>query len=100
MIKIVEKIKLTFEGSDKLFKRLLLMSLLSVLANGLGCLMGYAIAHKLVFRLGLIGFILPVVNFSISVLFLESKTLQERLYIVIINSIALSVSAMFVALYF
>jgi len=41
-----------------------------------------------------------MVNFSISLLFLEAKSLREKIYIMLANSVALSISGVFISLFF
>lgn len=76
------------------------MFFLALLTNVLGCSFAYATAHQMTAFVGVLGFFLPIINFTISLLFLEAKTLRERLYIMLINSVALSIGGVTVSLYF
>ena len=100
MLKFLENLKSKIEGEDKIFLRLLVILVFSFLTNLFGCAFGYATAHRMLPWIATIGFILPVINFTISLLFLEAKTLQERLYIMLINSFALSVGGSLISVYF
>lgn len=80
--------------------RMVLISFLSLLTNLFGCAFAYATAHKMLPWIIGLGFLLPIINFSISLLFLEAKTLREKLYIMLISSVALSVGGATVSLYF
>lgn len=72
---------------------------LAVASSILGCKFGYANAHKDVETLLAVGFLLPMVNFVISHFFINSPTLKEKILMVLANSFALSISAVFVCLY-
>ena len=100
MIKAIEKIKSSIEGDDKILPRMLIIFFLSLLTNFFGCAFAYATAHKMLYWIIGLGFILPIINFTISLLFLEAKTLSEKLYIMLINSVALSIGGATVSLYF
>ena len=100
MIDRLEKMKVRLTGDKMLSARLTLIFALATLANILGCAFAYATAHKMFAWVVCLGFFLPVINFTISLLFLEAKTLRERLYIMLVNSVALSIGGGLVTLYF
>ena len=80
--------------------RLTIIFVLALLTNILGCAFAYATAHSMFWWVVGLGFVLPIINFTISLLFLEAKTLRERLYIMLINSVALAVGGGMVSVYF
>jgi len=100
MIKMIEKLKSRIEGDDRIVIRMLIIFLLSLFTNFFGCAFAYATAHKMLYWVVGLGFVLPIINFTISLLFLEAKTLSEKLYIMLINSVALSIGGATVSLYF
>lgn len=100
MIPLIEKLKKRLEGEDKIVHRLVIIFLLAMLTNILGCSFAYATAHKMLPWVVGLGFFLPIINFTISLLFLEARTLREKLYIMLINSVALSIGGGIVSLYF
>lgn len=100
MIEKLEKLKLEIEGEEKTTLRLVIIFLLALLMNVVGCAFGYATAHKMVEWVVSLGFVLPIINFTISLLFLEAKTFREKLYIMVINSAALALGGGIVTLYF
>lgn len=100
MIEFIERLKARIEGDEKMAVRLLIIFVLAVLTNIFGCAFAYATAHSMVAWVIGLGFLLPIVNFTISLLFLEAKTLRERLYIMLINSFALAIGGGIVSLYF
>lgn len=100
MIEKLERLKDRLLGDNMLSIRLLVIFVLATLANILGCAFAYATAHKMLTWVVCLGFFLPVINFTISLLFLEAKTLRERLYIMLVNSVALSIGGGLVSLYF
>jgi hypothetical protein len=100
MLALIERLKSKIEGEDKIHLRLFVILIFSLLTNILGCAFGYSTAHRMLPWIATIGFVLPVINFTISLLFLEAKTLKERLYIMLINSFALSVGGSLISVYF
>lgn len=100
MTKLVMRAISWISHEERLPIRLVTMFFLALLTNVLGCTFAYATAHKMTVAVGFLGFFLPMINFSISLLFLEAKTMRERLYIMFINSIALSIAGVMVSLYF
>lgn len=100
MIALIEKLKNRIEGEDKITLRLTIIFVLAVLTNIFGCAFAYATAHSMIAWVVGLGFLLPIVNFTVSLLFLEAKTLRERLYIMLINSFALAIGGGMVSLYF
>jgi len=100
MIRDIERWKSKIEGEEKMSLRLLIIFVLALLTNIVGCAFGYATAHRMIEWVVSLGFVLPIINFTISLLFLEAKTLRERLYIMLINSVALAVGGGIVTLYF
>ena len=100
MMKRIENWKTRLEGEEMMVTRLWIMFFLALLTDVLGCAFGYSTAHKMVMWVGILGFFLPIINFTISLIFLEAKTLRERLYIMLINSVALSIGGTTVSLYF
>ena len=100
MMKELEKLKSRIEGEEKMNLRLVIIFLLALLTNVVGCAFAYATAHKMIEWVVSLGFVLPIINFTISLLFLEAKTLRERLYIMLINSVALAFGGGIVTLYF
>jgi hypothetical protein len=100
MIEKLEKLKDRLTGEKMLTTRLLVIFTLATLANILGCAFAYATAHKMLAWVVCLGFFLPVINFTISLLFLEARTLKERLCIMLVNSVALSIGGGLVSLYF
>lgn len=100
MVRAFERVVGWISREENLVPRLFVMLLLALFTNVLGCSFAYATAHRMTCFVGVIGFFLPMINFSISMLFLGAKTLRERLYIMLINSVALSVGGVMVSLYF
>lgn len=100
MIELIERMKSGIEGEEKMRHRLTVIFFLALLTNVLGCAFAYATAHSMLMWVVSLGFVLPIINFTISLLFLEAKTLRERLYIMLINSVALSIGGGMVSLYF
>lgn len=100
MIGFLERMQEGLRGEDKLGLRLRVMFCLGLLTNGLGCMFAYATAHRMIGTVMLIGFFLPIVNFWISMLFLDAKTFRERVYIMLVNSLALSLAAGAVATFY
>ena len=100
MIKELENLKSRIEGEEKMNLRLAIIFVLALLTNVVGCAFGYATAHKMIEWVVSLGFVLPIINFTISLLFLEAKTLREKLYIMLINSVALAFGGGIVTLYF
>lgn len=100
MIRDLERWKSKIEGEEKMSLRLLIIFVLALLTNIVGCAFGYATAHRMIEWVVSLGFVLPIINFTISLLFLEAKTLRERIYIMLINSVALAVGGGIVTLYF
>ena len=64
------------------------------------CMFAYATAHSMIGTVMLIGFFLPIINFSISMIFLDAQTFRERVYIMLVNSLALSLAAGAVAAFY
>jgi len=100
MIRFLESLREKLQGEEKLTHRLQLMLTLALLTNVLGCIFAYATAHKMIMTVMIVGFFLPIINFSISILFLEAKTFKERVYIMLVNSVALSLASGLVATYY
>jgi hypothetical protein len=100
MISRVERAFEWLTREENMGARLFVMLLLALFTNMLGCSFAYATAHRMTHFIGIIGFFLPMINFSISMLFLGAQTLRERLYIMLINSVALSIGGVIVSLYF
>lgn len=100
MIDFLERLRDSLRGEEKIWIRLRLMFCLGLLTNALGCMFAFATAHKMIGTVMLIGFFLPIVNFSISMLFLDAKTFRERVYIMLVNSLALSIAAGAVATFY
>jgi hypothetical protein len=100
MIRAFERAVEWISRDENLLPRLFVMLLLALLTNVLGCSFAYATAHRMTVMVGALGFVLPMINFSISMLFLGARTLRERLYIMLINSVALSIGGVAVTLYF
>jgi uncharacterized membrane protein YoaK (UPF0700 family) len=96
----IEKTKEYLSGDDKISHRIFIIFFLALLSNILGCIFSYFLIHKVYYLIWIVGFIIPMVNFSISLLFLEAKSLREKIYIMLANSIALSLSGVIVSLYF
>ena len=100
MIAFLERLQERIRGEDKLAFRLRLMFCLGLLTNALGCMFAYATAHRMIGTVMLIGFFLPIINFSISMIFLDAQTFRERVYIMLVNSLALSLAAGAVASFY
>ncbi len=100
MIQFLERMQESLRGEGKLGLRLRVMFCLGLLTNALGCMFAYATAHKMIGTVVLIGFFLPIINFSISMIFLDAKTFRERVYIMLVNSLALSLAAGAVATFY
>lgn len=100
MFSVIENAAVWVSRDENLAIRLTIMLLLALLTNILGCSFAYATAHRMTALVGVLGFFLPMINFSISMLFLGAKTLRERIYIMMINSVALSIGGVTVSLYF
>ena len=100
MIQFLERMQEGLRGEGKLGLRLRVMFCLGLLTNALGCMFAYATAHKMIGTVVLIGFFLPIINFSISMIFLDAKTFRERVYIMLVNSLALSLAAGAVAAFY
>lgn len=100
MIGLLESLREKLQGEGKLRQRLQLTFALALLTNVLGCIFGYATAHKMISTVMIVGFFLPIINFSISILFLEARTFRERVYIMLVNSLALSLAAGIVAAFY
>lgn len=100
MIPLIEKLKKRLDGENKIVHRLVIIFFLAMLANILGCSFAYATAHRMLPWVVGLGFFLPIINFTITLLFLDAKTIREKLYIILINSIALSIGGGIVSLYF
>ena len=100
MVSLLEKWKDSLSGEDNIRCRLTVIFFLALLTNIIGCSFAYATAHKMHLWVMGLGFFLPIINFTISLLFLESKTFREKLYIMLINSVALSIGGGIVSLYF
>ncbi len=100
MIQFLERMQESLRGEGKLGLRLRVMFCLGLLTNALGCMFAYATAHKMIGTVVLIGFFLPIINFSISMIFLDAKTFRERVYIMLVNSLALSLAAGAVAAFY
>lgn len=100
MIGFLERMQENLRGESKLGLRLRVMFCLGLLTNALGCMFAYATAHKMIGTVMLIGFFLPIINFSISMIFLDAKTFRERVYIMLVNSLALSLAAGAVATFY
>ena len=78
MIGILENWKSKIEGEDMLSVRLAIIFVFALLTNIVGCAFGYATSHKMVGWVIPLGFMLPIINFTISLLFLEAKSLREE----------------------
>jgi hypothetical protein len=100
MIRRIERAKGRIEGDDRMHLRLVIIFFLALLSNSLGCAFTYSMTHKMIHWVTCLGFVLPMVNFTISLLFLEARTLREKLSIMLINSLALSIGGTLVSLYF
>lgn len=100
MIAFLEGLQERLRGEGKLGLRLRVMFCLGLLTNALGCMFAYATAHKMIGTVMLLGFFLPIINFSISMIFLDAKTFRERVYIMLVNSLALSLAAGAVATFY
>lgn len=100
MIGFLERMQERLRGEDKLGLRLRVMFCLGLLTNALGCIFAYATAHRMIATVMLIGFFLPIINFSISMIFLDARTFRERVYIMLVNSLALSLAAGAVAAFY
>jgi hypothetical protein len=100
VIQFLERMQESLRGEGKLGLRLRVMFCLGLLTNALGCMFAYATAHKMIGTVVLIGFFLPIINFSISMIFLDAKTFRERVYIMLVNSLALSLAAGAVATFY
>lgn len=100
MIEKLERLKNRLTDEKLLAARLLVIFALATLANILACAFAYATAHKMFAWVVCLGFFLPIINFTISLLFLEARTLKEKLYIMLVNSAALSIGGGLVSLYF
>ena len=100
MIKFFKKLKLRFDHKDNLYGRLAITFFLGLVGNVVGCIFGYSVVHKFVYWTMLSGFFAPIINFSVSYLFIEAKTLQEKINIVLVNSVSLSIGGAVVSLYF
>ena len=100
MIQFLERMQESLRGEGKLGLRLRVMFCLGLLTNALGCMFAYATAHKMIGTVVLIGFFLPIINFSISMIFLDAKTFRERVYIMLVNTLALSLAAGAVAAFY
>ncbi len=100
MIAFLEQLQERIRGEDKIGFRLRLMFFLGLLTNALGCMFAYATAHSMIGTVMLIGFFLPIINFSISMIFLDAQTFRERVYIMLVNSLALSLAAGAVAAFY
>ena len=97
--KITERSLQIISKDSSIWLRVSISFLLAIASSILGCKFGYANAHKDVATLMTSGFLLPVVNFVISHFFINSPTLKEKILMVLANSFALSISAVFVCLY-
>jgi len=93
VIEFLEKMHERLRGEDKLRLRLQVMFLLGLINDVLGCMFAYATAHRMLATVMLIGFFLPIINFSISMIFLDARTFRERVYIMLVNSLALTLAA-------
>jgi hypothetical protein len=100
MLHHLEQIKESLMGDDKIYHRIITIFCLALLSNILGCIFSYFLIHKIYYLIWIVGFIIPMINFSISLLFLEAKSLRERIAIMFANSVALSVSGVVVSFYF
>jgi len=100
VIEFLERIQERLRGEDKLGLRLRVMFFLGFLTNTLSCMFAYATAHKMIVTVMLIGFFLPIINFSISMIFLDARTFRERAYIILVNSLTLSLAAGIVAAFY
>jgi hypothetical protein len=100
MIERIERLMASLASDEKIFTRLSIIFSLAILTNILGCAFAYATAHSMLWWVVCLGFILPIINFTISLFFLQAQSLRERLYIMLINSFALSIGGGLVSLYF
>ena len=100
MIEFLERMQEKLRGENKLGLRLRVMFFLGLLTNALGCMFAYATAHRMIGTVMLLGFFLPIINFSISMIFLDARTFRERVYIMLVNSLALSLAAGAVATFY
>ena len=97
--KIIERSLQIVSQDSAIWLRVSISFLLAVASSILSCKFGYANAHKDVVTLMTSGFLLPAVNFVISHLFINSPTFKVKILMVLANSFALSISAVFVCLY-
>lgn len=97
--KIFELATQRISQDSAVWLRVSISFLLAIASSILGCKFGYANAHKDVSTLMIVGFLLPMVNFVISHFFINSPTFKEKILMVLANSFALSISAVFVCLY-
>lgn len=93
MISFLEKSQEFLRADRNLYLRLIILFFLSLMTNALGCIFAFATAHKMTLTVMVIGFFLPIVNFSITLFFLNAKTFSERIYIMLVNALALSLAA-------
>jgi len=74
-------------------KKLLLVFLMSLIANFIGSWYGYAVANNQIFIQAILGLCIPVSNIFYVSYFIEAKTLKDRIKLTITAGLALSTAS-------
>lgn len=79
--------------------RLLLVFTVALVSNVIGCRFGYAIAHKQVSLVLMLGFFLPLMQAFNSALFIEAKTRTQRVHMALVVGFATATAGAVVTLF-
>jgi hypothetical protein len=79
--------------------RLLLVFFVSLISNVIGCRFGYAIAHRQVGIVLMLGVMLPMMQAINSALFIEAQNRRERVWMAIAASCATATAGACVTLF-
>jgi hypothetical protein len=80
-------------------RRLLVVFLVSLVSNIIGCRFGYAIAHRQVAVVLMLGVLLPMMQAVNSALFIEARSRRERVWMAITASFATATAGACVTLF-
>lgn len=80
-------------------RRLILVFFVALVSNMIGCRFGYAVAHKQLSVVLMLGFVLPLMQAFNSALFIEAKTRTQRLHMALVVGFATASAGAVVTLF-